>query len=152
MTDSTEYLTDRLAKLVEAKLSCLTQLRDLSSKQLDLIRRSEMSVLMNVLAAKQRTLTTLQRLEAAIDPYRDENPEERPWRTPELRSRCSENNTRCDTLLQEIVKIEKESEATLVSRQAEVSHALQGMHAASEARGAYADDATEPGGGIVYEA
>jgi len=152
MTDATEYPTDRLAKLVEAKLSCLTQLRDLSRKQLELIAQNEMSSLMNVLAAKQRTLTTIQRIEAAIDPYREQDPETRPWRSPELRARCADQNTKSESLLQEIVTLEKESEQTLVARQSEVSHALQGMHAATEARGAYKGEKSDAGGSIVFDA
>jgi hypothetical protein len=60
--------TDLLSQLVRARLTCLTQLRDIGLKQMELVRDGNMTALLNLLSAKQRPLTELQRIESALDP------------------------------------------------------------------------------------
>lgn len=73
--------TDILKDLIRVKSECLLQLRDIGRKQLALIDEGNMTSLMDVLAAKQRPLVTLQRIERALDPFRKQDPERRVWRS-----------------------------------------------------------------------
>lgn len=124
----------------------MVQLRDMGRKQLALIDEGNMALLMDVLAAKQRPLISLQRIERALDPYRKQDPEKRVWRSPIDRDQCSEQLQRCEILLAEIIKQEKCCEAALLRRRDEAAARLQGVHLAGYARDAYlpAMDVTLP--------
>ncbi len=131
------YETEILSDLVRVKRECLLQLRELGSKQLALIDEGNMTSLMDVLAAKQRPLITLQRIERALAPFRNQDPEKRVWRSPEARAQCAEQLQQCETLLAEIVSQEKQCEAALIRRRDEAAAQLQGAHLAGCARHAY---------------
>ncbi len=133
-----EYETDVLAESIRRKRECLLALRDMGRKQLELIDEGNMTALLDVLAAKQRTLLKLQQIERALDPFRDQDPERRRWRTPEDRRKCAEVLEQCEVLLGEIVNQEKCSEGSLTRRRDEAAGRLQGVHRAGVARGAYA--------------
>jgi hypothetical protein len=129
--------TDILADLIRAKRAYLVQLRDMGRRQLELIHHGDMTMLLDLLAAKQRTIAQLQRIERALDPFRGQEPRERRWRTPQDRQRCAEQLQQCETLLVEIVSQEKCSENALLRRRDEAAARLQGVHLAGQARGAY---------------
>jgi hypothetical protein len=133
----TEYETDILAELIGRKLHCLTRLQDMGQKQLALVRDGDMTQLLDILAAKQRVLWELQRIERAMDPFRGQDPDQRRWRTPEKRKETAHVLQRCETLLDDIVTREKQSEHELLRRRDEAAARLEGTHSASRARGAY---------------
>ena len=134
--------TDVLAELVGSKLACLELLRELGQRQYDLIERDDMTSLMDVLARKQRTLIKLQQIEKGLNPFRDEDPRQRRWSTPQQRQTCSGQLDQCEALLDEIVREEKRSERELVRRRDQVAEQLQGAHLACQAHGAYTAEAT----------
>ena len=129
--------TDSLTDLIGSKHACLVQLRELGRRQLDLLERGDMTALLDLLAAKQRSIMKLQQIETALSPFRNQDPQRRRWRSPEDRSRCAEQLQQCEALLGEIVGQEKQSEGALVRRRDEVASRLQGTHLAGQARGAY---------------
>ncbi len=132
------FETETLFHLVRAKHACLVQLHDMGRKQLSLIQDGNMTALLDLLSAKQRPLMDLRRIEAALDPFRDQNPDERRWRRSEDRTACAREVEECESLLREIVAQEKQCEATLTRRRDEAASRLQGLHVAGQARGAYA--------------
>lgn len=129
--------TDTLSQLVRARYSCLVRLRDMGSKQLELIEDGNMTALLDLLSAKQRPLMELRRIELALDPYRGQDPDQRRWHKTEDRTACSRMVEECEALLREIVAQEKQCEATLTRRRDEAAVRLQGFHMAGQARGAY---------------
>ncbi len=129
--------TERLSELVSQKQTLLVQLRDLGRRQLESIDAGDVGVLLKVLSAKQRLLTALHEIERGLDPFRNQNPETRRWRTPDDRQRCAQLVLRCEALLNEVMQQEKQSESQLKLRRDEAATRLQGAHAAAEARGAY---------------
>ncbi|MHC4400130.1 MAG: hypothetical protein ACYTG0_10665 [Planctomycetota bacterium] len=129
--------TDSLAELIRRKLDCLAQVLELGRKQLALVEADRMSELLDVLAAKQRLLVELERIEKGLEPFRGQDPEVRPWRTPEARRACANQLRQCEALLGEIVRQERQSERELIRRRDEVAAQLQEAHRASQARGAY---------------
>jgi len=130
--------TDLLAELIQRKHACLTQLLAMGQKQLHTVLEGSMTDLLDLLAAKQRVLADLQRVQRALAPFAEQDPEQRQWRSLERRQQCAEQLRQCEVLLREIVAQERESERQLVSRRDKTAAQLQGVHAASEARGAYA--------------
>jgi hypothetical protein len=129
--------TDILKDLIRVKHECLLQLREAGRNQVELIDGGNLTGLMKVLAAKQRPLVTLQRVERALEPFRNQPPENRIWRSPDDRKQCSEELRQCETLLAEIVKQEKYCESILIKRRDEAAVQLQGAHLAGHARQAY---------------
>lgn len=132
-----ELETDLLADLIARKHECLVELREMGRRQLELVRLGEIARLLDLLSAKQTAMAQLQWIQRALDPFRDQPPGARRWRTPEVRERCAAQLAQCETLLGEIVGQEKQSESELVQRRDEVAGRLEKAHAAREARGAY---------------
>lgn len=134
----TQLATDILAELIERKHRCLVQLRDAGRRQLELIEAGEMTALLDLLATKQGMLLALRKVERAMDPFRDQDPQARRWRSPEHRARCGEMLRECETLLGDIVTCEKYCEAALQQRRDATAVQLQGVQHAGRACGAYA--------------
>jgi len=138
------YETDILKDLIRVKRECLLQLRDMGRKQQAFIEEGNISALMDILAAKQRPLVTLQRIERALDPFRGQVAEKRVWRSAADRAQCAEQLQHCETLLAEIVSREKCCEAALIRRRDEAAARLQGAHLAGQARHAYLPETNAP--------
>lgn len=139
--------TKRLAALIDAKHSILVQLRQQSRRQLELIDQGDMSNLLVLLSSKQNLLGQLQKIEKAIDPYRNQEPESRRWETPQLRERTRKLSEQCQALLSEIMVIEKQGESDLVQRRDDAAQQLQGVHSSEQARGAYSRHASQASNG-----
>ncbi len=133
-----EQTTARLAGLIGAKLKILELLDQLARRQLFLIEEGSIADLMKLLAAKQTVLGQLQTIERQLDPFRAEDPESRPWPTPADRLRCQEQAHRCDHLLTEAVRLEKQGEAKMLRRRDAAAAVLQGVSAAVDVQAAYA--------------
>ena len=139
MSDMTPLETDKLAELIERKRDYLLSLREMGRRQMEFVANGEMTRLLDILSAKQRVLNDLQRVERALDPFRDQDPETRLWRSAEARVNCARLLDECEGLLRETVEQERQSEAALTVRRDEVAVRLHGAHAAGRARGAYID-------------
>ncbi len=135
MTESIE--TDLLAELVQQKHDVLVELRELSRRQAEIIAGGDISKLLSVLAAKQALLSRLQQLEPRLEPFRQQDPEARIWRSEADRGQCRQVAERCEAMLKEIILFEKRGEADLITRRDAAAVKLQGTHSASEARHAY---------------
>lgn len=131
--------TDALTALIRRKRDHLLTLREMGKRQLEFVADGEMTRLLDVLAAKQRVLNDLQRVERALDPFRDQDPEARVWRNGEARAACAGLLDQCQELLRETVEQERQSEAALTVRRDEAAVRLHGAHAAGCARGAYSN-------------
>ena len=110
MSPTTNLGTDRLAELIQQKHSCLTQLRDVGSRQLETARSGEMELLMQLLATKQRLIDQMLRNEQQLKPFREQDPEQRRRASPQKREHCAAVANECESLLQTIVQQENESE------------------------------------------
>ena len=134
----TQLPTDKLKKLMDVKHQCLVQLRDLGAKQCQLIGQNDMGLLLKLLVLKQQAITKLQAVEKKLDPYREESPEDRIWRTSADRAQCATVAQTCRDLLDEVVRMEKTNESRMVIKRDETASKLQQAHAANRAREAYA--------------
>jgi len=129
--------TDLLAELIQRKHACLTQLCLMGRKQYDTVVDGSMTDLLEILAAKQRVLADLQRVQRALAPFQGQDPEQRQWSSPERRQACAVQLGQCEALLRDIVEQEKRSEQELEARRDRAAVQLQEVHTASQARGAY---------------
>ena len=133
----TFHETDLLIALIAKKQECLAQMRDLGSRQLELIGEGDLTQLLKVLSAKQQVIGALQDIEKDLVPFGNQDPSKRQWRSAEDRTRCAEQAAACQNILGEIVLQEKESEKRLTKRRDAVAVQLHDAHAAGKARGAY---------------
>lgn len=129
--------TDLLVARLIQKRDVLAQLRQLADQQTRLVRDGDVGKLMGLLATKQKLLTGLQAVETSLDPFRDEDPDARVWRSVADRQVARDIAKQCDRLLQEVKEIEQNDTGDLIARRDAASSALQGMHGASRARSAY---------------
>lgn len=127
----------QLAAAIARKAQLLELLRRLGEAQLSLVGDGDMVRLMQVLSSKDSLLQQLQNVERELDPFRDEDPDQRKWDTPELRQACRRDAERCAALLTDIVTLEKQSEAEMVRRRDATAAQLQTMYGSQEAQGAY---------------
>jgi hypothetical protein len=129
--------TEVLAKLIDSKHEMLSQLRQLAIRQLELVEVDDMSRIISLLAVKQRLLNTMDDIEKQLDPFRQQDPEQRIWASPAHRERAREVSARCDAMLQEIMSIERGCESRLHQRRDQAASQIQGMHVAANASTAY---------------
>ncbi len=129
--------TDRLAELVERKHECLVRLHLLGRKQLGLVEEGRMAELLDLLAVKHRFLLDLQELDRQLEPFRREEPEDRRWRSAELRRQCAEKAEQCRRLLQEVLQQEKVCEEKVIRRREETAAQLEKLSRSGQACGAY---------------
>jgi flagellar biosynthesis/type III secretory pathway chaperone len=129
--------TERLAGLVDQKHACLVQLREIGMRQEELIRAGDMTQLLRVLTSKHHLISTLQRIEDELTPFREDDPDARVWRSPQSRAECAQMVAACRELLDEVVRQEKLNESLMLKRREAVADRLGQVHAAARASGAY---------------
>jgi flagellar biosynthesis/type III secretory pathway chaperone len=130
--------TDFLAQLIDRKHEVLEQLHQLAQRQLAVAGEGgQTSELLGVLAAKQGLLDQLQSLQRQLDPYRHQDPDSRRWRSPRDRQRCAQVSGRCQSLLGEVIELERRSEVQLKVQRDKTAAQLRAVSTAAEARAAY---------------
>lgn len=140
--------TDLLVELVRRRRDCLAEMAGLGRRQLEVIRRDDLTQLMNVLAAKQRLLSELQAVERDLHPFRGQAPESRHWRSPADREGCADRLAECDAIYATILEQEKQGEQALRERRDEVAERLQVVHAAGRALCGYETPSVREGGAL----
>ena len=134
--------TDWLADRIEQKHEVLSELRQLARRQADIIRVGDTGKLLNLLAVKQSFLNKLQQLERQLDPFRSQDPESRVWRSAAHRQQTRDAATRCESLLNEIMLLERQCESDLIQRRDQAATRLQGIHDVTRATTAYTQHTT----------
>jgi hypothetical protein len=129
--------TEQLAELIRRKHQILVQLRDVGRRQADLVGRGEITALLKLLAGKQQLIVGLQDLERELKPFFAQHPDSRVWRSAADRARCAQMANECNTMLEEVVALEKRGAEKMDARKNEVAEQLQQAHAATHIRNAY---------------
>ncbi|MEX0818581.1 MAG: hypothetical protein WD070_03280 [Pirellulaceae bacterium] len=133
--------TELLASLIDNKYEVLSSLKQLAIKQMGIVQEGGMTRLMKLLAKKQLLLNQLDNLERELDPFRSQNPESRRWSSPRRRQQTRDRATLCESLLSEVMQLEKQCEDELVVRRDAVAHRLQRLHSVTQATDAYMSNA-----------
>lgn len=120
-----EFDTDRLADLVARKYQLLESVQELVVRQEALIERSEMTALLEVLVVKQRLLQELQAVEGQLEPFGQQDPQSRHWRSLQLREQTAARLRGCQELLADILRREKRCETQLLRRREEAMEQLR---------------------------
>lgn len=141
--------TDQLARLIDERCTALAELRVLAARQLEAVRQGDLSGLFPILAEKQAVIEVVAGLEGRLAPYRDEDPEQRPWPTAAERQACAAQWRKSKELLAAILTDERLAEVELTRRRSDVAEQLRGHHQSAEARRAYAQAAGVDGRGAT---
>lgn len=136
MTDTKR--TDQLSDLLMRKQQLLMQLERLALRQAELVAGDDWTGLVKLLSAKQKLLATLRETEAALEPFRHDDPQSRVWRSDEARTLAARLVEGASEILTRVLRLEKDAEQELVRRRDLTATRLDQMDRASEARGAYA--------------
>ena len=126
-----------LAGLMVRRVECLAQILRTGPAAVGADRRRRFDAAVASALAKQRLLDALQNIERALDPFRDQPPEDRHWASPAARATCAAQAAQCERLLGEIIQQERLSETQLTQHRDEAADRLTAVNLASEAHGAY---------------
>lgn len=130
--------TDQLVQLIDQKHEVLSQLHTLSQYQLRLAGHDQhINDLMRVLSAKQTLIERLTRIDRQMDPFRQQDPENRAWRSASERQRCSQTARQCEVLLTELKQLEQQSAEVVSSHRDEIARMLRDTHTSSDSVNAY---------------
>lgn len=129
--------TEILARLIEVKRDLLAQLHQLAARQKEWVSQGDMMRLLGVLSVKQQLIEELQRIERGLDPFRVQDPESRKWTSEVERQKCRGMAEECESLLADIMDVERHCESALIERRDQVAGRLQGMHHALRASQSY---------------
>ena len=140
--------TQQLATLVHRKAELLTLLKQLAERQFGVIAGEDTTLLLKMLAAKQSLVDQLQAVERDLAPFRAEDPETRAWPVMEDRRRCQVEAARCETLIQEILALDRHGEGELIRRRDAAAEQLQGLHTSAHAQRAYLQMPDAVAGGL----
>lgn len=128
-----------LAKLIDAKHTVLTQLLELARRQYALAEKGDAAGLIGMLAAKQQLLDALSGIEKQLDPFRQQEPSQRQWPSPEERQRCADTAAGCRQLLNEVMQLDQRGLQVLRQRQQATRGTIDAAGEAARARNAYRD-------------
>ena len=132
-----EHTTEKLAELIAKRQRCLLQLRDLGRKQSEMIEAGEMGPLLRLISAKNQLIVAVQALEQELEPFHQQDPDQREWKSKAAREECARQANACRQLLEEVMQLERDNEQRMTERRDQVAAQLQAAQAASVARGAY---------------
>lgn len=135
-TAELDLSTERLAHLVHQKSILVRELHKLVSKQQEMIRQQEID-LIPLLAVKQRVLETLGEVDRAMDPFRQQDPDSRYWKSTETRLACRQEADLCEDVFRQVLLMENECTLALQQQQQKNKEQLQGSVAAGQANRAY---------------
>jgi flagellar biosynthesis/type III secretory pathway chaperone len=138
--------TDTLAELIDRRHDCLRELLGLTRQQRALAVQGDVDALLAVLGRKQPFLEALQRIAAALQPFHHDDAERRTWADPARRAGCQRLWDECATMYDEIVNLERASEAVLREQRDQVGRQLHASHSTHQVHRAYLHG-TEPSTG-----
>ncbi len=133
----TNLTSDKLAEHIAQRHTCLVQLHKLGVKQAELVTSGEIGSLLRLLSVKNQLIVALQAIEQQLGPFHDQDPEARVWSNPAARERCARQAAECQTLLEEIMQMERDNEQKMTERRDHVASQLQAAQSATTARRAY---------------
>ena len=117
--------TEALFRLIESKHHLLSEMKQMSITQSDLVSQHEMTDLMTLLSRKQHLMESLHEVQNGLTPFQSQDPEARIWSSPSRRKTCQEMIANCDRLLQELIVMENRSLDNMTVQREMVSAQLQ---------------------------
>ena len=128
----------RLLQIVQAQIPLLEQMLRLSEKQLNLVQLSDMTLLLQLLAQKQKVYEMFEALRRQLDPYQDIKPQDRKWESEQERLDCEAAIQTSKELLAAIMELDRQSESDLARQKDEIQRQMRKMDTSGKAAVVYA--------------
>lgn len=128
---------ERLTQLIAAKRQVLEQILELTKTQQQQIQADDLTKMLRILTVKDRLIRNLNSLETALNPYRDDDPDSRPWPTMDARLKCRADSERCEQVLAAVLQLEQECDEAMRTRRDQIATQVHAAHDAARARHAY---------------
>ena len=129
---------ERLVQLVRQRKSVLSDLLDLSRRQVVAAELGRMSELMSLLAEKQPLLTQLRDDSASLAEAKSDDPDSRVWDRPEQRTACQREHQECEDMLKVLMQMEADCEQMLAASRQSLQEKLEQTQTAQQAVTGYA--------------
>jgi len=100
--ETTEY-TEILVECMELRLTLLRSLQALDRSNVDVSGGTNIDVTLGKLSRKQSLLDELATLGLRLDPFVQDDPETRVWKSPERRAWCASIAEKGNSILQQVI-------------------------------------------------
>jgi len=130
-------MTAALSELIRRKEELLRRLLPISVCQLEIVRRSDMTALLQHLGQKQRVMDEFEDVERLLAPFREIPPEKRKWKDETERLETGAAMERCTAMLEEILRNDSISTEELSIQKTEVKEQLRRVRQGSHVSSAY---------------
>lgn len=129
--------TERLHGLLREKLALLQTIRSLTLQQQQHVYAEDVDSLLSVLGRKDTAMAGLQKLQAALLIYRDDDAEARTWPNPQRRQEAADIQRECEQLVQQLLQFEQDSLQQLEKSHHLARQELKVVHHAAAIESAY---------------
>ncbi len=135
---SESFGTKKLQELGSLKLHLLRSARELSIQQFEVMQSDDVATLLTVLSRKSEILDTLRTLQKDLDPYREQQPEDRHWDSEEERLACRKTFDEIDRLLEELTQMDNQALDQMTQQRDAMASQLAQFATAEAVQNAYA--------------
>jgi hypothetical protein len=153
---SESFGTKKLQELGSLKLHLLRSARELSIQQFEVMQSDDVATLLTVLSRKSEILDTLRTLQKDLDPYRDQQPEDRQWDSAEERLACRKTFEEIDRLLEELTQMDNRALEQMTQQRDAMASQIAQFATAEAVQNAYAtsflgsDDNSQSGNSLGF--
>ncbi|MGL4594863.1 MAG: hypothetical protein ACRCUY_09065 [Thermoguttaceae bacterium] len=126
------------AELIQWKEGILMRLVPISERQLEIVRRGEVTDLLSLLGQKQKIMDEFEDVERQLAPFRNMKPEERQWKDDSERSKTAEAIDRCASMLKQILEHDNISTNETALQRDEIAEQLRRVRQGSNVSQIYA--------------
>ena len=123
---------------MQSRVLVLEQILSLSEKQLNLVQLGDTTLLLELLARKQKMFETFETLEQQLDPYRNIEPQDRRWESEQERRDCETAILQCNELLAAVLELDQQSIPEFAQQKDEIQRKLKTMGTSGKAGAVYA--------------
>ncbi|MDR1959038.1 MAG: hypothetical protein LBQ54_08350 [Planctomycetaceae bacterium] len=142
--------TELFLELMERKADIVDQLCQFAEKQLEIVRASDITLLLSFLSRKQHLIYEMEFVEKELTPFREEKPEDRLWASPEAKERCQERIDFCREKLALIMDLEHQAEKELTAKKENVRGQIKHLDQGVTVHRAYHKTKSADSGRLLY--
>jgi hypothetical protein len=125
------------SELIYRKEELLRRLLPISVQQLEIVRQSNLTVLLQLLAVKQRLMNEFEAIEKQLHPFQEIPPEKRKWKNETERLEVGESVERCAAMLEEIIRNDSTSMEELAVQKTDTENQLKRVRQGSRIFSSY---------------
>lgn len=138
-------MAPRFSTLIRKKEGILGELLPLSIHQLQLVRRGDITSLLNLLGQKQAVFERFEQIEKELGPFRDIEPGDRQWKNEEERVATAKAIKHCEAMLREIMEHDTQSTEELGVQKKDLEGQIRQVQYGIQVNKGYAKQSAQSG-------